>query len=520
MPRRRLSMRTIREVLRLSWLCELSNRDVAASCHISANAVQSYLERASQAGLTWPLPEALGDTELEAMLFPPVRRGKDHERPMPDWGDVHQQLKRKGMTLQLLWQEYRCANPDGYARAQYCHHYNVWKQRAEPRMLQQHKAGDKLFVDYAGATLPVTDRQTGEIARAQVFVAALGASNYIYAEATWTQSLADWVASHVRCFTFLGGVPRLVVPDNLKSGVTSPCRYEPDINPTYHKLAMHYGVAVVPARVRKPRDKAKVENAVLQVERRILARLRNHTFHSLEEINEAIRPLLDALNTETMKAVSASRQDLFDRLDKPALRPLPEAPFVHGVWSKARVNPDYHVAVERHRYSVPFSYIGTVLDVHVTANTVELFHLSTRIASHWRSNTVDGVTTIAEHMPSAHQHANCNDRDLLKSAAAHGPQTFSLISAILSEAAVPEQARRSCVGILRLGDRYGADRLEAAASIAHRENIKTYKSVASILKNGTDEGVIQSRTNSSSPIEHDNVRGADYYRQNEEAANA
>src|SRR5580700_11199153 len=266
MPRRRLSMRTIREVLRLKWQCGLSDRDIAASCRISATTARDYVYRAKRAGLTWPLPDALQDEQLEQRLFPPPQKIATTDRPVPHWPEVNKQLKRKGVTILLLWEEYRRDHPNGYGYSRYCELYAAWTKTAEPRMIQEHKAGDKLFVDYAGQTLPLTDPKTGEITQVQIFVANLGASNYTYAEATLTQSLPDWIGSHIRCFAFLGGVPRLIVLDNLKSGVTSPCRYEPDLNPTYLALATHYGVAVVPARVRKPKDKAKVENAFQQVE--------------------------------------------------------------------------------------------------------------------------------------------------------------------------------------------------------------------------------------------------------------
>ena len=504
-------MRTIREVLRLNWQCGLSARDIAASCRIGPTAVRGYVRRAKLAGLAWPLPETLEDAQLEALLFPPSRKIAAKDRPIPGWPEVHKQLKRKGVTLQLLWEEYRRNHENGYAYSVYCERYAAWKKTADPTMIQEHKAGDTLFVDYAGHTLPITDPKTGEVTQAHIFVASLGASNYTFTEATLSQNLPDWIGSHVRCFDFLGGVPRLVVPDNLKSGVTSPCRYEPNVNLTYLRLASHYGVAVLPARVRKPRDKAKVENAVLQVERRILAPLRNHTFHTLQEINQAIAPLLAALNAQTSKSLGSSRQSLFDTIDRPALRPLPAHPFGEGGWSKARVNLDYHTVVAAHRYSVPCRFIGSLVEVYLTDVTVEIFAANQRIASHRRSHIRNGFTTLPEHMPPSHRQTQWQEKQFLAQAGKHGAHTQSLVAHILQSRAVPEQSYRSCLGILRLGDKYGSVRLEAAAQRALQTDVPTYKSVAAILKNSLDTLPLPATDATNPSLQHANIRGADYY---------
>ena len=504
-------MRSIREVLRLKWQCGLSNRDIAASCHIGPTGVHDYVQRAVQAGLSWPLPDTLQDAQLEALLFPSGRQAATGQQSPPDWPEVHKQLKRRGVTLQLLRQEYRRVHPDGYSRSRYCELYTAWRRTAEPAMHQEHKAGDKLFVDYSGMTMPLTDPKSGAITAAQIFVAALGASNYTFVEATSSQSLPDWIGSHVRCFAFLEGVPRLVVPDNLKSGVTSPCRYEPDINPTYLQLANHYGLAVVPARVRKPKDKAKVENAVLQVERRILAPLRNHTFHSLEELNAALRPLLDALNREVSKSLGSSRQQLFETIDRPALRALPSQPFGPGTWSRAAVNLDYHAVVDYHRYSVPYQLIGRRLEVHLTDTTVELFLENTRVASHKRSRVRHGYTTLDEHMPPSHRQTQWREQEFLARAGKHGPFTLRLVAQIIASRPAPEQSYRSCMGILHLGEKYGSDRLEAAAQCALLSDLATYKSMAAILKNGLDT-LAPPPAGQTPPLLHDNLRGPDYYR--------
>jgi transposase len=506
-------MRTIREVLRLKWQCGLSNRDIAASCRIGPTAVRGYISRAKQAGLSWPLPETLQDAQLQERLFPPPQTIAAKDRPLPDWREVHKQLKRKGVTLQLLWEEYRRDHPNGYRYSYYCERYAAWHKSADPVMIQEHKAGDKLFVDYAGLTMPLTDPHTGEIKEAQIFVASLGASNYTFAEATLTQSLPDWIGSHVRCFAFLGGVPRLVVPDNLKSGVTSPCRYEPDLNPTYLKLASHYGIAVLPARVRKPRDKAKVENAVQQVERRILAPLRNHTFHTLAELNAAMAPLLHTLNHETTKSLASSRAILFETIDRPALRALPQHPFGEGDWSKARVHLDYHVVVQTHRYSVPYKHIGTLVEIYLTDATVEIYLANERIASHRHSQVRHGFSTLAEHMPPSHRQAQWREKQFLAQAAKHGEHTKRLLEQLLTSRAVPEQSYRCCLGILRLGDKYGSLRLEAAALRALHTNLASYKSVAALLKSGLDTIALPHEEPHKPPLLHENLRGADYYRQ-------
>jgi len=373
MAQERLSMRKIREVLRLKWDCDLSNRAIARSCRIAHSTVNEYIRRAEEAGLSWPLPEGLDEDRLSQLLFPTRPRSGSREIPVPDWTEIHTELKKKSVTLRLLWVEYREDHPDGYGYSQFCLLYGEWAKRLHPSMRLRHKAGEKLFVDYAGQTVPIIDPDTGEVRQAQIFVATLGASNYTYAEAQWSQELPNWIGGHVRAFAFLDGVPEVVVPDNLKAGVKHPCRYEPDLNPTYQDLANHYGIAVLPTRVRKPKDKSKVEVAVLVVERWILARLRNRKFFSLAELNQAIRQLLEELNNRPMRHLGQSRKELFQSLDQPALKPLPATPYEFAVWKKARVNIDYHVEFDKHFYSVPYSHIGKVLDVRSTGTSVEIF---------------------------------------------------------------------------------------------------------------------------------------------------
>jgi transposase len=378
-------------------------------------------------------------------------------------------------------------------------------------MRHEHRAGEKMFVDYAGQPVSVIDRETGEIHKAQIFVAVLGASNYTYAEATLSQQVEDWIGSHVRAFSFFGGVTEAIVPDNLKSGVSKVCRYEPDINPTYHDLANHYQTVVLPARVRKPRDKAKAEAGVLLVERWILARLRKHTFFSLAELNKVIGELLAILNTKPFKKLPGSRQSRFAELDKPALKPLPAAPYEVAYWKKAMVHLDYHVEVEGHYYSVPYTLVKKQLEIRYTRTTVECLYRNQRIASHLRNQVRGRHTTIKEHMPLKHQqYSEWNPERFTRWAAKIGPQTKVLTETLLVQRAHPQQAYRTLLGILRLGKAYGEQRLEAACDRALHINALSYRSIESILKNGLDQKPLQRQENST-PIQHGNIRGADYY---------
>jgi transposase len=512
MPRERASMRKIREVLRLRWQCGLSQRQIATSCALGLGTVSEYLRRAGAAGVTWPLPAELGDAELERRLFPPAPDLPTEQRPLPDWAEVQKALKGKGVTLQLLWLEYRDAHPDGYGYSRFTDLYREWREQAEPRMRQHHVAGEKLFVDYAGQTMPVIEPHTGEVRPAQIFVGTLGASSYTYAEATAGQTIPDWLASHARLFSFLGGVPQVVVPDNLKAGVRSPCFFDPEITPSYLELARHYGVAIIPARVRKPRDKAKVESGVQQVERWVLAPLRNHQFFSLIELNEALAERVQALNDRSAPGLPASRSELFRTLDQPALRPLPLEPYAHALWLKARVNVDYHVAVEKHWYSVPYQLLRQQVDVRLTSLTVEIFFEHQRVASHPRATRPHGHTTQAEHMPPQHRdYSEWSPERFRTWAGQYGPHTQAVIEQLLAARSYPQQAFRGCLGVLRLGTEYGAERLEAACRRALTCQAVSYKSIRSILATQLDRAPLPETPTEPAPIPHDNVRGAAYY---------
>ncbi len=511
MPAARLTMRQVREVLRLRWACGCSVRQTAMRCGVSRPAVDEYVRRALAAGWSWPLPADLDDAALERRLFP-LALSERPARPLPDHATVHQELKRKGVTLMLLWEEYKERSPEGLQYSQYCERYRAWARKLDLSMRQVHRAGEKCFVDYAGQTVAVVERGSGEIRAAQVFVAVLGASNYSYAEATWTQSLPDWCASHVRAFEYFGAVPELLVPDNLRSAVTRAHRYEPEANATYQELATHYGTAILPARVRKPRDKAKVEAGVQLVERWVLARLRHHTFFSLSELNAEITALLERLNTRAFRKLPGTRRAQFQTLERPAMMPLPSERYSYAEWKCARVHVDYHIEIDGHYYSVPYALVGRQLEVRVTAHTVEALHRGQRVASHRRSHQRGKHTTQNEHMPTAHrQYAEWTPQRLITWAQKSGPATAKLIDTIMATRAHPQQGFRSCLGIMRLGKTFGAERLEAACVRALALGAHSYRSLESILRRGLEQHALPDTPNTTPSIAHDNVRGAQYY---------
>lgn len=520
MPAVRLSMRKIKEVLRLH-AAGCSQRQISQSCGIGRSTVGEYLQRAQAANVSWPLPPDTDEAELERRLFPRHAGQPVVDRQAPDWAGVHRELRRPGVTLWLLWQEYKAGHPQGYQYSWFCDHYRAWVGKTDVVMRQHHRAGEAVFVDYAGQTVPIIDRHTGEQHPAQIFVAVLGASNYTYAEASWSQQLEDWLASHVRAFEFFGGVPERIVPDNLKAGVTKAHRYEPDINPSYAELAAHYGVAVIPARVRKPRDKAKpgrraVESAVLVVERWILARLRNTTVFSLDELNRVIHGLLAELNRRAFKKLPGSRRQWFDEVERCALKPLPAERYTFARWKKARVNIDYHIEVERHYYSVPYQLVRQEVDVRVASYTVEVFYRGKRIAAHRRSAKTGHHSTVTAHMPKAHrEYGQWTPQRLIGWARQTGPHTAGLIEQILASRPHPQQGYRSCLGILRLGKSYGGERLEAACRRALAIGALSYKSVESILKRRLDQQPLpdnETADATQAPLpDHANIRGAGYY---------
>lgn len=510
-------MRRIREVLRLKFELGLENRQIARSCSIPHSTVANYLSRARAAGLVWPLPPELTDGTLETRLFPvaPVRQ----EVPLPDFAALHEELLRhKHLTLELLWQEYKQAYPDGYQYSWFCELYGRWARKLDMVLRQEHRAGEKMFVDHAGPTVPVVDAETGLIQQASIFVAVLGASNYTFCEAVWKRDLPSWIGSHNRAAQFFQGVAAATVPDNWKTGVKDPCYYDPDLNPTYRDWAEHYGTVIIPARVRKPRDKAKVEAGVLLVERWILAALRKRTFFSLAELNEAIGELLVKLNQRKFRKLDTTRAKLFEELDRPALKPLPSVPFTFAEWKKARVNIDYHVEIDRHYYSVPYRHIHEQVEARFSEKTVEFFLRGVRIAVHARSYVPGKHTTLKEHRPEKHQDLEWTSSRMMEKGREVGPSTMAVLEQIMKSRKHPELGYRSCLGVMRLGKRYSNERLEAACRRALAMNVCSYRSIKSILENSLDRQPLE-------PVEtpavhgemHANVRGSDYYSKEEVA---
>ena len=508
-------MRKIREALRLSFELDLSARQISKSTLISRPTVSDYLRRFAMSSLSWPLPNELSDAEIDVRLFPPKPAIPDAMRPTPDWSVINRELRRKGVTMFLLWQEYKASQPEGFLYSWFCENYRAWSGKLDAVMRQEHLAGEKCFVDYCGKTMPVTDRDTGEIRQVQIFVGVMCASNYTYAEATWSQTLPDWIGSHIRMLEYFGAGPEILVPDNLKSGVSKTCRYEPDTNPSYHAFANHYGIAVIPARSRKPRDKAKVECGVLVVTRWILACLRNHTFFSLAELNTAIGELLTRLNQRAFKKLAGCRETLFRSVDYPVMRALPVERHIFSEWKKVRMGLDYHIDLgDSYYYSVPYTLIGKQLDVNFSEYVVEVMYRGQRVASHARLNGHDRhYSTLTAHMPKGHREmAEWTPERIINWAASVGEYTARLINALIERKAHPQQAFRAAAGIIRLGKRDGNERVEAACRRAFTTNAISYSSVESILKHRLDEVPLPQDTRQSTlPLFHDNVRGSGYY---------
>jgi transposase len=511
-------MRKLREVLRLRFELKLGYQQIGRSCSIGVSTVHNYLKRAEAAGVTWPLPEGWDEARVEAALFPrrePTVGEKNPARTPPDFAAIHEQLRSsKYVTLQLLWEEYREGNPEGYRYSRFCELYQRWRSKLDVVLRQEHKAGEKMFVDWAGATIPVYDRHTGEVRQAPLFVAVLGASSYTWAEAMRDQQMESWLRAHVHAFEHFRGIPTLAVPDNTKTGVTKAHRYDPDLNPTYYNFALHCGFGIVPARPYKPRDKAKVENAVQVTQRWIVAALRHRKFFSLEELNEAIRALLDKLNHRPFRKKDGTRASVWEAVDKPALKPLPTEPFDLSEWSRARVNIDYHVAFDANFYSVPYNLVQEMVEIRSTPTTVEILHKGTRIASHLRHRGRGHSVTNDEHRPKSHRaHLEWTPSRMVHWAQTIGSHTARLFEHIMHDKPHPEMGYRGCLGIIRLATKYSAQRVEAAAERALLTGACRYKSVESILRNSLDQVPLPPSLPppSSTPPPHDNIRGSEYF---------
>ena len=504
-------MRRIRETLRLHLLGGLSYAEVGRSLKISKSAVGKYVLLARVAGVDWDIAQALSDDELEARLYRPALTRASNQAA-PDFGLVHHELKRAGVTLMLLWEEYARDNPSAYKYTSFCIKYREFAQRQQRSMRQLHIAGEKLFVDYAGSTVPIVDAGTGEITQAQIFVATLGASNYTYACATPRQTTGDWIGAQVNALEFIGGVPRLIVPDQTRALIKRADRYDPEPNRSYEEFAKHYGCAVLAARPAHPRDKPKVEGSVLLVQRCILARLRNRRFFSLGELNVAIAELLADLNQRPFKKLPGCRRSAFELLDAPALKPLPATRYAISRWKVVKVNIDYHVEFEGHYYSVPHRWVGAKLDLRVTGNLLECFASNQRVAGHAVSAVRGGFTTTAEHMPASHRaHLEWTPAKLIAWGQRIGVSTAAVVTWQLEHRPHPEQGYRACLGLLALVRRFSAERLEAACTRAMAIRAPHLRSVANILKCGLDRQPSLFPASASPAIEHENLRGPDYY---------
>jgi len=521
MPAQRTAMRTIRAVLRLKFEANLSTRQISDSLKIGLGTVQLHLGRAKKAGLSWPLPDDLTDQALEQAIYPnqlPTARAGYVE---PDYANIHKELTKKGVTKQLLWEEYKQIHGNnGYQYSMFCKRYRDWVNTLKRSMRQVHKAGEKLFIDYCGPTIPIVNVETGEFRQAQIFVATWGASNYTYAQASWTQKKADWIEAHINAFEYFGGVPDILVPDNLKSAITKACRYEPVVNDSYQHMASHYKTVVIPARPRKPKDKSKVENAVLVVERWIIARLRHTTFFSLSQLNQAIRLLLNDLNQRPFKKLPGCRQSQFELLDKPAMRALPNKRYEYVEFKLARINIDYHFEFDKHFYSVPHHLVKHQVEVQATREGVAAFFKGKQVARHARSYAQGAFSTETCHMPEAHRkQQQWTPGRLLNWAKEIGPNVVELVQHMLARKKHPEQAYRSCLGLLNLSRQYDAPRLDQACQRAVKINSPYIRSVKSILKKAMDQldlPLDEQNTDAHSNEEtktsdHDNIRGPEYY---------
>jgi transposase len=497
--------------------CGLGQKKIGAALGIGDGTVSAYQAAAREAGVGWPIPEGLDDEALEELVFGSRPRPKPRvAQPLPDWQEVHRELRRTGVTLQLLWEEYREKHPNGYGYSRYCELHGRYAKKLSPTMRQVHRAGEKVFVDFSGKRPCVVDRESGEIREVELFVGVLGASGYTFAEAVERQDLPTWIDVHVRMVEFFGGCPQLFVPDNLKSAVFKACRYEPELTRGYEEFLSHYGAAALPARAYHPRDKAKVETTVLLVQRWVLAALRNRTFFSLTELNEAIRELVGRLNERPMKKLGVSRRELFERYDKPALKPLPEARYEVAEWKSCKVNIDYHVEFDRNLYSVPYQHVGETVEVRATCRIVEVYRKGVRVACHARSRGRGQYTTQDEHRPASHRaHAQWTPSRLIAWGEKTGPATARVVRKILESRPHPEQGYRSCLGLLRLGTRHGVERLERACLRAERLSSCSYKTVKNILSSGLDRLELEPPAKGGALALHENIRGAAYYDEKE-----
>lgn len=513
MPRERISMRKIKEVLRLVFDCKASKYQAAKASGISHSTAGDYLARFKAAGIAWPLPTDAANTFLEEKLYPKSLSNRCVRAPL-DYEYLFREVRRPYVTLTLLWEEYKIQHPDGYQRSQFAQLFREYNKKLQFSMRQEHKAGEKTFIDF-GDGLFLTDPKTGDKIPTKLFVSVWGASCYTYSRATLGEDLESWIDVNTRAFEYFKCAPKALVPDNLKAGVTKACRYEPELNPTYADFARHYGVAILPARPYRPKDKAKVENGVLIAKRLIIGRLRNRIFTSLADLNQAIFELIEALNDKPLTALKVSRKDLFESLDKPNALKLPEDSFEFAQWKKARVGINYHVAFEKHFYSVPYTLIHEELEIRATLTTVEIYKKGQRLYSHKRSYKIHGYTTQKEHMPPSHQkYLEWTPERIIEWAKKYGPSVEELVNTILFEREHPEQAYRSCLGIIRLANHYDPARLNKACQRAIAYHNHSYRAVRTILEKNLDQIEASITQSPASVLLHENVRGPEYYGDN------
>ena len=515
MPAKGTSMRKLTQIIRLHFDAKLSMRPIAKSLNLSVGVVNKYIKLALEKNLSWPLPEGMDEKVLgELLKSESGQPNQSIKATTIDFIKIHRELSHKGVTLQLLWEEYQSEQETPLSYSRYCHHYRVYKKSLKRSMRQTHKAGDKVFIDYSGVTMDIIDPETNDIKSAEIFVGVLGASKYTFAEATWSQQLPDFLASQRRMFEFFGGTPALVVPDNLRSAISKSCRYDPDTNPTYAQFIEHYGTAVLPARPYRPQDKASVESGVQVVQRWILARLRHQTLVGLAELNAAIAQLLKILNQKPFQKLPGCRESVFLSMDKPALKPLPAEAYHYRQYKSSRAGIDYHIPLNGHYYSVPHQYCGEVIDVWFNQHTVECYFKGERIAMHLYSS-LSGQSTITHHMPTGHRIQSQQSKErFMRWADQIGIHTAIVIKKILDEKPHPEQAYRSCLGLLKLGKTYGEKRLEQACSYGVHQGAYSRKSILSILENKLDQLAIVPDASISihlSTSAHENIRGSQYY---------
>lgn len=510
MNRRKLSMRKIKEILRLHYENKLSNRNIGRVCNISPTTAGEYINLARQKEIDF---KKLDDESIYKLLYPEKKITNSKIKQMPDMDYINQELKKKGVTIQLLWEEYISNNPGGYSRSHFFNLYGNWSKKLHPTLRITHKAGEKMFVDFSGDKPHYINSSTGEIIYVELFVSVLGASSYTFATALRSQGLEDWIRAHIKAFEYFEGCPEIVVPDNLKSGVKRACIYDPEINPLYSEMAEHYNIAVIPARAYKPKDKAKVENGVLNAQRRILAVIRNKDFFSLSELNQGIQDALVKLNKREMQIIKKSREQLFNEIEKPALKKLPSNRFILYKFKKAKVHIDYHIELEGNYYSVPYKYLHKYVEVKYTDLTIQIYYQSKRLATHCRSYKKGEFVTDDSHRPPSHaKYLEWTPARIKHWAKSMGLNTEALMEEIMSTRKHAEQGYRSCLGILRLSKKYTPERLNNACKRALSIGAINYRSIKSILEKGLDKEVI-TESEKSKIVQHENIRGCRYYKE-------